>query len=207
MNLLIINDNPYGENVYIYYDEFSGDGVIIDPGDSFKTIGKTIEQNKINVKGILLTHGHFDHVFSVNEVRKLTNAPVYAHESEAELLQNAEYNRSSFRGLEISVVPDKFFSNGDIFKVSDEAELKVLHTPGHTAGGVCYYDKKNAMIFTGDTLFKETIGRTDMPTGNYAALLQSIREKLFTLPDNVTVYPGHEQNSTIKHEKKFNSCV
>jgi glyoxylase-like metal-dependent hydrolase (beta-lactamase superfamily II) len=91
-----------------------------------------------------------------------------------------------------------FFSFADV-------ELKIIHTPGHTAGGVCYYDEKNAVIFTGDTLFKETIGRTDMPTGNHAALLAAIREKLFTLPENVTVFPGHEENTTIFHEKVYNT--
>jgi glyoxylase-like metal-dependent hydrolase (beta-lactamase superfamily II) len=204
LQILVINDNPYGENIYLYYDENSREGVIIDPGDSFETIKKAIAEKNILVKAILLTHGHYDHTFCVNEIREFTNAPVYAHESEAELLKNSEYNRSAARGLEVSVVPDKFFSDGDVFSFAD-VELKIIHTPGHTAGGVCYYDEKNAVIFTGDTLFKETIGRTDMPTGNHAALLAAIREKLFTLPENVTVFPGHEENTTIFHEKVYNT--
>ncbi|MCL2578098.1 MAG: MBL fold metallo-hydrolase [Defluviitaleaceae bacterium] len=207
MELVIVNDNPYGQNVYFYFDKETGEGVVIDPGDCFDAIKKTIEENKIKVSGILLTHGHFDHTFRANEVRELTNAPIYAHKEEIGVLQNPEYNRSGYRGLDVSVIPDKLFSDGDVFTFSNGEELKVIHTPGHTAGGVCYYDEKAGIIFTGDTLFKETIGRTDMPTGNHAALLKNIKEKLFTLPENVRVYPGHEESSSIQHEMKYNRAM
>jgi len=207
MELVIVNENPYGQNVYFYFDKETGEGIVIDPGDCIDEMKRTIEDEKINVIGILLTHGHFDHTYCVNELREFTNAPVYAHEGEKELLRNPEFNRSGYRGLEISVVPDKFFSDGDVFAFSNGEELKVIHTPGHTAGGVCYYDEKAGVIFTGDTLFKGTIGRTDMPTGNHAELLESIREKLFTLPENVMVFPGHEESSSISHEMKYNRAM
>jgi glyoxylase-like metal-dependent hydrolase (beta-lactamase superfamily II) len=206
MELLITNDNPYGENIYIYYDKASGEGVIIDPGDSYKLIHDAIKEHNIKIAAILLTHGHYDHTYCANEVRDLTGAPIYAHKNEVQLLQNTEHNRSGLRGLMVSVVADKFFADGDVFKFAN-AELKVIHTPGHTSGGICFYDEKNAKLFTGDTLFKETIGRTDMPTGCLETLMASIREKLFTLPDDVMVFPGHESHSTIKHEKKYNRIL
>ncbi|MCL2198900.1 MAG: MBL fold metallo-hydrolase [Defluviitaleaceae bacterium] len=204
MELLIINDNPYDQNVYIYYDKATKEGVIIDASDSYETIRRAIEEHEITVKAILLTHGHFDHTLCVDKLRELTGAPVYAHEAEAELLKNSEYNRGIMRGLDISVVADKLFSDGEVFSLIKGVELQVIHTPGHTAGGVCYYDSARAVIFTGDTLFRETIGRTDMPTGDTKTLIASVRDKLFTLPDNVTVYPGHDQSTTISHEKEYN---
>lgn len=100
-----------------------------------------------------------------------------------------------------------FFSDGDVFEFAAGTELKVIHTPGHTAGGICFYDEKNAKLFTGDTLFKETIGRTDMPTGCLETLSASIREKLFSLPDDIMIFPGHDKHSTIKHEKKYNRIL
>ena len=207
MRLITVNDNPYGQNVYFYFDEETSEGVVIDPGDCIEAMKKTIAENKINVVGILLTHGHFDHTFRTNELREYTNAPVCAHESEKELLQNVQYNRSGYRGLNVKVAPDKFFSDGDVFSFSGGEKLQVIHTPGHTAGGICFYDEKAGVLFTGDTLFRGTIGRTDMPTGDHAELLKSVRERLFTLPDNVKVYPGHEESSSIQQEKQYNRAV
>ena len=204
MQLLMIVDQSYGTNTYVYFDENSREGVVIDPGDCLEELREVISQHEIKVTAILLTHGHFDHTFRVNELRELTGAPVYAHEGETELLKNSEYNRSGNRGLEISVVADKLFKDGDVFDFTNGTELRVIHTPGHTAGGCCYYNEAAGIIFTGDTLFRETIGRTDMPTGNHAALVASVRERLFTLPENTTVFPGHEESSDISHEKKYN---
>lgn len=205
MELKIIDSNPYGQNIYVYFDSESA--VIIDPGDSLEEMKQFIAEKNLSVKAILLTHGHFDHTFCVNELRDFTKAPVYAHADEAKLLENPEWNRSGYRGLAISVLADKLFTDGDIFEISDNARLKVIHTPGHTAGGVCYYDEEGGVIFTGDTLFRGTIGRTDMPTGNHNALIKSVREKLYTLPGEVKVYPGHEEGTTIEHERKYNSRV
>ncbi|MCL1877468.1 MAG: MBL fold metallo-hydrolase [Defluviitaleaceae bacterium] len=202
MELKIIDDNRYGQNVYVCFD--GEDAVVIDPGDNFSAIKNFIAEKNLRLKAILLTHGHYDHTICVNELRDFTAAPVYAHADEAKLLQSATWNRSEHRALDVSVVADKFFGDGDVFIISKNARLKIIHTPGHTAGGVCYYDEEGGVIFTGDTLFRETIGRTDMPTGDHATLLKSVREKLFSLPSDVIVYPGHEESTTIGHEKQNN---
>ncbi|MCL2356866.1 MAG: MBL fold metallo-hydrolase [Defluviitaleaceae bacterium] len=203
MELKIIQAELFGQNIYVYHDGVTA--VIIDPGDNFDGVKNFVAEKNLKVKAILLTHGHFDHIYRANEVRELFGAPVYAHSNEAKLLQRADWNRSEYRGLDITVAADNFFKDGDIFEISDSARFSVIHTPGHTGGGVCYYDRENAVIFTGDTLFRETIGRTDMPTGDHETLLSSIRNKLFSLPDDVKVYPGHEGSTTIAHEKKNNS--
>jgi glyoxylase-like metal-dependent hydrolase (beta-lactamase superfamily II) len=202
MKLQIINDNPYDQNIYLYIQD--NEAVIIDPGDSFASICEAVAKHGVKVIGILLTHGHFDHTLSVNALREHTSAPVYAHENEVPLLADAEINRAGLRGINVSVTPDKTFTHGGTFKFQNGSELKILHTPGHTAGGVCFYDEKNAALFTGDTLFRDTIGRTDMPTGDHHTLITSISEKLFTLPDNTTVYPGHGESSSVAHEKAHN---
>jgi len=206
MKLSIISDNPYGQNIYVYYNEETREGVIIDASDSLETVKHLVVDNALKIKAVLLTHGHFDHIFRAKEICKFIDAPLYAHEDEAALLQSPEMNRSDYRGLNITARPDKLFRDGDVFDVGG-VSLKVIHTPGHTAGGVCYYDAANGVIFTGDTLFRETIGRTDMPTGDHATLVKSINEKLFILPDEVTVYPGHGEASTIGHEKKNNTAM
>jgi glyoxylase-like metal-dependent hydrolase (beta-lactamase superfamily II) len=206
MQLKIIDTNDMEQNIYIYFCEETRDGIIIDAGDSFGEICEIVARGNINVKAILLTHGHFDHIICVNELREHFNVPVYAHKDEKELLQSPDLNRACLRGLKTSATPDKFFNDNDIFKFAG-TELKVIHTPGHTAGGVCYYDEKNAVLFSGDTLFCETIGRTDLPTSNHGALLKSIADKLFTLPEGVKVFPGHGEGTTIKHEKQNNKRI
>lgn len=204
MELIIVNANPYEQNVYFYFDKNSGEGVVIDPGDCLAAIKETIAEHGIKVVAILLTHGHFDHTFRANELREFTGAPIIAHESEAELLQSTDWNRSGYRGLNVAVRPDSFY--GTEFSVGD-ATFRVIHTPGHTAGGVCLYDESAGIIITGDTLFRGTIGRTDMPTGNHAELLASVREKLFSLPDDVRVFPGHGESSSIGFEKEYNGAM
>ena len=207
MTVRTFNKNDMGQNIYLYYDEKADNekyGVLIDAGCSVvdrKAIDSHIEENNIIVKGILLTHGHFDHISAADEMKNL--APVYCHELERQMLGSPDLNLSVLVNKDIVSAPDHLLVEGDVFRFGD-ALLKVLHTPGHTPGGVCYYDEENGNLFAGDTLFKEAVGRTDFPYADHHVLIENISKKLFVLPDDVKVYPGHGFPSTIGHEKLCN---
>ena len=206
MKIKTLNNNSMGQNIYLYYDENSGEGVLIDAGCSDADAGEIaalIDEKGITIKKVLLTHGHYDHIIGVHKVKGITHADVCCHEAEGEALENAEINRSALHGMNIRVTPDKLLADGDEIRFGN-AMLKVIHTPGHTPGCVCYYDEENGNLFSGDTLFKETIGRTDFPNGSHDGLIQSLKEKLLTLPDETKVYPGHGGSTMIGYEKKHN---
>lgn len=190
-------------NCYIVNSPNSREAVVIDPGDSPYIIEKHLKENDLECKAILLTHGHFDHIAAAPELKRLTSAPIYAHKAEEELLMNPKLNASAHMGNEISVNPDIFFKDKEVF---DEAGLswQVIYTPGHTAGGICFYLPKEGIIFTGDTLFHESIGRTDLPAGDHRQLIEAIHNQLLTLDNSTEVYPGHGRPTTISHEKKNN---
>ncbi len=196
-------------NVYIYYDVMTKKGIIIDPGGDLNTINTIIEENFIVIEGILVTHAHYDHVADIMEMKELTGAKIYALKEEQELLQDPEkslLSRLKYEDPEkstLKIYADELLNDGDKITFNN-VELEVIHTPGHTAGGTCYYDRKNKTIFTGDTLFKGTIGRSDLPTGNQDDLVESVCNKLFKLDDDVKVYPGHFEMSTIGQEKEDN---
>jgi len=198
--------NNMGQNVYLYYCRISGEGVLIDAGCNEadrNEITAFLQEKGITVNAILLTHGHFDHIITANEMKKLTNAEIYCHKLEVPMLEDPELNLSTIIKQKLSVTPDKTLQDGDIIKFG-HAALEILHTPGHTPGGVCYYDRESANLFTGDTLFRESVGRADLPQGNSKTLKKSIAEKLLTLPGSTNVYPGHGPNTTIAHEKQNN---
>ena len=206
MKLKIIDDNDMLQNIYIYYDNKTGEGVIIDPGHNTEEIVDEIED--LNIKGILLTHGHYDHITKAKKIKNLTSSIICCHRLEENMLKNADINLSSKRkGKEpISLVPDKLFEDGEEFAFADTC-FKVIHVPGHTGGCVSYYDEKNGVLFTGDTLFRESVGRTDLPESDRSLITPSIKDKLFTLPDDTKVYPGHGQPTTIGYEKAHNKYV
>ena len=206
MKLIIINNNPMGQNVYLYFDEAAEEGVLIDPGHNTDEILSAINKNNIRIKGILLTHGHYDHISAVNDLKDQTQADVCCHRLEKPMLEDPAINLSVRTKKVINVTPDKLFDDGDVFSFGD-ISLMVIHTPGHTSGGLCYYDEKNAIIFTGDTLFKESVGRTDLPGGNSQELINNIKNRLFRLPEIVTVYPGHGESSSIGYEVELNPFV
>jgi len=206
MKILTFKNNSMGQNIYMCHCEETGEGIIIDAGCSTadeKAIMKVINENGITVKAILLTHGHYDHLIAVEKIKKLTNAEVYCHASEKQFLENPEFNLSWRTGRNISVVPDKLLNDSDVLTFGT-ISLKVLHTPGHTPGGVCYYSEKACSLFSGDTLFKGSVGRTDLPLGDHDKLMRNIAAKLLVLPDETVVYPGHGNNTDIRHEKKSN---
>ena len=190
-------------NCYIISSDTSKEAIVIDPGAEAEKILNYLTEKDLVCKGILLTHGHFDHIMAVKELANITQANVYAHEVESELLQDANKNCSSHIRCEYGLVPDVLLKDGEIITLAG-LDINVIHTPGHTAGGVCYYFKEHEMVITGDTLFHENIGRTDLQTGNGPQLVNSIIEKLMILEDGVKVYPGHGDPTTIGHERRNN---
>ena len=161
-------------------------------------------QEGVTLKAMLLTHGHGDHILAVADLKRELGLKVYAAQEELELLGNPDWNLSkALFGAAVTVEPDVLLFDGQEFT---EAGLKIrmLSTPGHTPGGCCYYLPKEQVLFSGDTLFSGSIGRTDFPGGSLSTLVRSVKEKLLVLPEDVKVYPGHEEMTTIGHEKKYN---
>lgn len=184
------------ENSYIITDEKSGKSAVIDP--SFSNAGEIAE--KYDISHILLTHGHFDHIASVEELKSLTGAQVIIHEEDLELLKKPLMNLSLVMGMNISVTADCTVKDGEQINVGGTG-FTVLHTPGHTPGSVCYIC--GGAMFTGDTLFKDSIGRTDFPSSSYGAMVNSLK-RLYQLETDYIIYPGHEEATTLFAEKSNN---
>jgi hydroxyacylglutathione hydrolase len=190
-------------NCYLMRNEDKKELLIIDPGDQADLIAKKVEASGCKPVAILLTHGHFDHVLAVNDLREKYGIPVYAHEKEKKQLHDtaAEFFPRLGRSGEIAV--DEFMSGEPSLELAG-FRIKVYSTPGHTPGGVCYYFEKEGILFSGDTLFCGSIGRTDFPGGSYKDLIASVEKKLFPLPEDVVVYPGHNNATSIGFEKQYN---
>lgn len=193
-------------NCYLVADEESREAFLIDPADSAEELSRLIENEDVKIKGILITHGHFDHVYAVTELAAKYHVPIYCGEQEAELLSNPILNESAAFRREVSVVADRLLKDGQKLQLG-KTEFTVIATPGHTVGGVCYYAEKEQVLFSGDTLFFESVGRSDFHTGNERILMQSIKERLYVLPDAVNVYPGHGPKTSIGYEKENNPYV
>lgn len=193
-------------NCYFVYREGSKKVIFIDPADYGEQIYQKMKENGFEIAAILLTHGHFDHIWGCSALRRMSGAPVYAYEGEEEVLQSSELNVSDAAGRACTVKVNKFFKDGEVVTIEDMT-FKVIATPGHTRGSCCYYFEDANMLISGDTLFEESVGRTDLPTGSMGTLTRSIKEKLMVLPDDVVVYPGHGDSTTIGHEKKYNPFI
>ena len=195
---------PVDVNCYVVSDD-TGEGVVIDPGGDADVINRYIKSEKIKIKAVLNTHGHSDHIGANDEVREYTEAPLYIHEADAPMLADPRLNLSLFMGYEVRSRPaEHFLREGDTIKFG-ETELRVIHTPGHSAGGVCFIG--DGIIFTGDTLFAGSIGRTDFPGGSEAVLMKNIVDKLMPFPDETRFFSGHGPSSTIGAERKYNPFV
>lgn len=194
---------PIDVNCYILKDNNTGAGLVIDPGGNPERILPYIESNNIDVKEIVLTHGHWDHIGAVDELRKALGAKVAIHKADASKLTNPNGNLSAFMGVMGSEgAADIMLNDGDVITFG-ESKLTVIHTPGHTEGGVCLYDG-DGVLFSGDTLFYGSIGRTDFPGGSMKEIINSIRNGLSVVADKAAVYPGHGPSSVMGWERENN---
>ncbi len=200
--------NPFSMNCYLYWDENSKEGVIIDPGayeDSEKDeILSFIKANGINIKLILNTHGHIDHIIGNHWAKNEFKVPLLMHKDDMILIKNA-MKQAEMYGVSFPQPPDpdRFIDEKDVIGFSDTV-FKILHTPGHSPGSVCFVDEKEKIIFGGDVVFRGSIGRTDLWMGDMNVLLDSIRSKVFTYSDEHVIYPGHMEETTIGEEKQYN---
>ena len=178
--------------------------MVVDPGGNAEKICAYVEKQGLTVKYIVLTHCHFDHILAVYEVQAKTGATLVACSKERDNLADSSINMTGrFSREPINLQPDLFVSEGDTL-TSGEYTFRVIETPGHTSGSMCLYCEQEKLLLSGDTLFAESVGRADLPTGDGKTLIASIETKLFTLPDDTQVFPGHESETTIGHEKKYN---
>ena len=196
---------PLFSNCYIIYDDKEKLGAVIDPGDDADIILTKVKEIDIEIKYILATHGHFDHIGAVAELKTALGAEFLAHQDDFFFIEDGK-NAALRWGVHIQQPPkpDRFIEDGDKIKIG-KFEFKVIHTPGHSPGGVCFlYDR---ILFGGDTLFQGSIGRTDFRKGSFEDLKNSIRKRLYSLPDDTIVYTGHGPPTTIGDEKKYNAFV
>lgn len=198
---------PVGTNCYIVRNDDTDECFVTDPAACPLELVGHIRREGLNVKAVLLTHGHFDHIMGLDDFLKEFPVPVYAFSEEKPLLESAELNSSlGMFGRPYTFSGAEYVSDGQILHIAG-FEIRVIHTPGHTAGGCCYYIPAENVLISGDTLFRASVGRTYLPTGSMGDLVRSVREKLFVLPEETKVYPGHMEETTIGYEKKYNPFV
>ena len=196
----------YQTNCYFVYRENSDKVLVFDPADHGEKIEAALGQHGLHTAAILLTHGHFDHIMGIEDFLKAFDVPVYVGREEQPLLADDRLNASSMYGYHCTYTGAKALEDGQTVECAG-TEIHVIHTPGHTVGGCCYYLPEEEALFCGDTLFCGSIGRTDLPTGSSRDLAHSIREKLMILPDETKLYPGHMDESTIGYEKEINPFI
>lgn len=191
-------------NCYLVWDA-DGDGVVIDPGGPAEEVEAFIRDNDILLHWIIVTHGHSDHIGGVAELRNLAEKGVAIHSEDADCLLDPHKNLSAFMGEEIELsAADRILKDGDVLKTGS-LDIRVIHTPGHTLGGICLYitDGEEQILISGDTLFARSIGRSDLPGGDEGTLIESLK-KLASFPDKLRVFPGHGPETTIGAEKQYN---
>lgn len=194
-------------NCYIVYTEDTKKAVIIDPAADSRRITEEISALGVTPEAVLLTHGHFDHMLAADSLRNGYHIPVCVLKDDAELLTQPDMNCSEqFLRMSYGISADEELEDGQRLAFLDGA-LTVIATPGHTAGSCCYYAEKENILFSGDTLFQGSVGRTDLPTGKASQISLSIKEKLFVLPDDTLVLSGHGEQTTIGEEKQYNPYV
>lgn len=194
-------------NCYYVYREGADEIVVIDPGDMGDVVYDDVKSLGFSkVAGILLTHGHGDHTGGALRLKELSGAKIYAYIEEAEILKDPEKNLSGWFGKAYGFEADEYFYDNQEFDMAG-VHFKVLHTPGHTKGGCCYYDQEDGIVFCGDTIFNGSVGRTDFYSGSARELGDSIRERILTLPDETKLYSGHGEKTTVGYERNYNPCL
>ena len=196
-------------NFYFLHLEGEKETIVFDPADYGKEIYDELTRQGLEIKAIFLTHGHFDHIMGVKALKEACGAPVYASALEKDLLTGPYLNTSAQYGRSCVVEPDHWLIDGETVTAAG-ITLRMISTPGHTEGSCCYYIEETGgdpILLSGDTLFENSVGRTDLPTGDMHDIVESIRTKLYKLPDNTQVYTGHAGITNIEHEKKYNDFV
>lgn len=198
---------PIAANCFIIGDKEANEGAIIDPGGDADRILQAVEETGLNIKFIIATHGHFDHNAATAKLKEKLKCDFLLSEKDIDFVKRSKSTAHNW-GIEIDQVPDpdRFINEGDILKLGS-LELEIINTPGHSPGGITIYIKSEGILFSGDTLFFTSIGRTDFDGGSMPALQDSIREKLYTLPDDTIVHTGHGEQTTIGNEKLHNLFV
>ena len=198
---------PIAANCYIIGDESTKEGAIIDPGDEADKILRVVEQTGLQIKFLIATHGHFDHTAAVSSIKKNLECDFILHQKDIPFIQHSKRSAQQW-GFNIEQVPEpnKTIEEGDILTLGN-LELRIIHTPGHSPGGISIYIASEKIVFTGDTLFQGSIGRADLMLGSMEDLIHSIKTKLYTLPDETVAYTGHGEPTTIGNEKQYNMFV
>ena len=197
---------PIGTNCYIVTNEETKECFAVDMAACPKEYVNHIKAEGLTMKGLFLTHGHFDHILGIDSFLKEFPVPVYAGAQEQPVMADARLNVASMYGSDYTFTGAEKVEDGQVI-VCAGAKIRVIHTPGHTIGGCCYYLEEENALFSGDTLFCASVGRTDLPTGSSSTLVRSVREKLMCLPDETRVYPGHMDETSIAYEKQQNPFI